>query len=196
MQNNKMDTSAVYTMFEEIKENQAEQLTTIKKMLSTVVPASTASVPALTSGDSEKIEMLTAKLDTVREKLNIPLKHRHTIDFMGNWAIIALAVTVGAFIASLWVINNQRQTIAQFRDNDLKYRYIQMRGEATPEDILKLRELFEFNRAPDNIKTIRQQVERYEQLIRQQAENEARAKLNASEAQRLQNQAETVKGGK
>jgi hypothetical protein len=129
----------------------------------------------------------------VSEQLGRPLKHHHTIDFMGNWALISLVLTVGAFIASLWVIDNQRQTIAQFRDNDLKYRYIRMRGEATPEDILRLRELFEFNRAPDKIKLIRRHVERYEQLILQQAENEARARLNASEAERLNSEAEQIK---
>jgi DNA-binding transcriptional MerR regulator len=195
MQNDKMDTSAVYTMFEEIKENQAKQLTAIKELQSQPDPMSAESTPALTTEDGEKIEMLTEKLDNVSEQLGRPLKHCHTIDFMGNWALIALVLAVGAFIASLWVINNQRQTLAEFRDNDLKYRYIQMCGEATPEDILRLRELFEFNRAPDNIKTIRRQVERYEQLILQQAENEARAKLNDEQAKQLKQKAETVKRG-
>jgi hypothetical protein len=193
MQNDKMDTSAVYTMFEEIKENQTKQLTAIEKLQPD--PMSAEAAPALNSEDGEKIETLTAKLDTVSEKLNIPLKHHHTLDFMGNWALIALVLAVGAFIASLWVINNQRQTLAGFRDNDLKYRYIQMRGEASPNGIERLRDVFDWNRNPDSIRTIRRQVERYEHLIQQQAENEARARLNATEAQRLQNQAETVKRG-
>ncbi len=191
-----MDTGKVYTMFEEIKENQAKQLTAIEKLQSQPATTLTESTPALTSEDGEKIETLTAKLNRVDEKLNLPLKHHHTIDFMGNRALIALVIAVGALIASLWIIDNQRQTITQFRDNDLKYRYIQMRGEATPNDILQLREVFEFNRNPDNIKLIRQQVERYEQLIQQQAENEARAKLNDEQAKQLKQEAETVKGGK
>ncbi len=191
-----MDTGKVYTMFEEIKENQAKQLTAIEKLQSQPVLTLMESAPALAPEDGEKIETLTEKLDRVDEKLNLPLKHHHTIDFMSNWALIALVLAVGAFIVSLWVINNQRQTITQFRNNDLKYRYIQMRGEATPNDILQLREVFEFNRNPDNIKLIRQQVERYEQLIQQQAENEARAKLNDEQAKQLKQEAETVKGGK
>ena len=193
-----MDTGKVYTMFEEIKENQAKQLTAIEKLQSQPAPTLTESTPALalTSEDGEKIETLTTKLDTVSEKLNLPLKHHHTIDFMSNWTLIALVAAVGAFIVSLWVINNQRQTLAQFRDNDLKYRYIQMRGEATPNDILQLREIFEFNRNPDNIKLIRRQVERYEQLIQQQAENEARAKLNDEQAKRLEREASKIKGSR
>ena len=35
-------------------------------------------------------------------------------------------------------------------DNDLKYRYIKMNGEATPDRIAELEELFELNR--DNAK--------------------------------------------
>jgi hypothetical protein len=191
-----MDASAVYTMFEEIKENQTEQLTAIEKMFSTFIPASTASVPTLTSGDSEKIETLNEKLNIVSEQLNRPLKHHHTIDFMGNWAIIALMLAVGAFISSLWVINHQRQTLAGFRDNDLKYRYIQMHGKATPTDIERLRNVFDWNRNPDSIRTIRHRVERYEKLVQKQAENEAQARLNDEQAKQLKQEAETLKGRK
>ena len=194
--NDTMDSSQVYTMFEEVKENQAKQLTAIEKMFSKLVPGSAAYTPALDPEDGEKIETLTAKLDRMDDRLNLPLRHHHTLDFMGNRALIALVMAVGALIASLWIIDNQRQTINQFRDNDLKYRYIQMRGAATYADILQLREVFEFNRNPDNIKLIRRQVERYEQLIQQQAENEARAKLNDEQAKQLKQEAETVKGGK
>ena len=194
--NESMDSSHVYIMFEEVKENQAKQLTAIEKLQSQPAQTLTESAPALAPEDGEKIETLTEKLDRVDEKLDRPLKHHHTLDFMGNRALIALVLAVGALIASLWIIDNQRKTLAGFRDNDLKYRYIQMRGEATPNGILQLREIFEFNRNTDNIKLIRQQVERYEQLIQQQAENEVRAKLNDEQAKQLKQEAETVKGGK
>jgi hypothetical protein len=187
----KMDTGKVYTMFEDVK----ALLTKLVAAQATPAPAPEPA-PALAPEDGAKIETLTTKLDRIDEKLDRPLKHHHTIDFMGNWALIALVVAVGVLFVSLWINHNQRQTIGQFRDNDLKYRYIQMRGEATPNDILQLREVFEFNRNPDNIKLIRRQVERYEQLIQQQAENEARAKLNDEQAKQLKQEAETVKGGK
>jgi len=71
-----------------------------------------------------------------------------------------------------------------------------MKGEATSTDILRLRNVFEFNRNPDSIKIIRQQVERYEQLIRQQAENEALARPNDEQAKQLRQEAKSVKGAK
>jgi hypothetical protein len=186
-----MDTGKVYTMFEDVK----ALLTKLVAAQATPTPIPEPAL-AINPEDGEKIEMLTEKLDRVDEKLDRPLKHHHTIDFMSNWALIALVAAVGVLFFSLWVIDDQRQTIGQFRDNDLKYRYIQMRGEATPNDILQLREVFEFNRNPDNIKLIRRQVERYEQLIQQQAENEARARLNDEQAKQLKQEAETVKGGR
>jgi hypothetical protein len=185
----KIDAPAVYEMFEKLKE-------LITKGVARLTPASAESAPALGPEDGKKIETLAEKLDLVDEKLDRPLRHHHTIDFMGNWALIALATAVVAFLTSLWVIDHQRRTLASFRDSDLKYRYIQMRGEATPGDILQLRNVFEFNCNPDSIKLIRRQVERYERLVREQAENEARARLNDEQAKQLKQEAETVKGGK
>jgi hypothetical protein len=186
-----MDTGKVYTMFEEVKALLTKSAAAQAKSAPAPEPA-----PAFGPEDGEKIETLTVKLDTVSEKLDRPLKHHHTIDFMGNWALIALVAAVGVLFISLWINHSQRQTIGQFRDNDLKYRYIQMRGEAVPADIERLRDVFDWNRNPDSIKTIRRRVEQYERFVQESAEKAERARLNAAEAERLQNQAETVKGRK
>jgi len=186
-ENGTIDTSKVYEMFEEIKDLVTE--------FTAALDTTPESAPALDPEDGKRIETLTEKLDSVSEKLSHPLKHHHTLDFMGNRALIVLVEAVGALLVSLWIIHNQHDTIARNRDNDLKYRYIQMHGEATPADIIRLRNVFEFNRNPDSIRIIRQQVERYEHLIRQQAENEARAKLNDEQAKQLRQEAETVRGG-
>ncbi len=50
-------------------------------------------------------------------------------------------------------------------DNDLKYRYLKMKGEATPERIAELEELFEQNRDNAKIRQIKRDVEEYEQTI-------------------------------
>jgi len=188
MSYDKMDSSAVYAMFEEIKEDLN------KRPAQQSVPAQpTATASKISAEDIDKIERLTESLDSVNEKLDIPLKHRHTIDFMSNKVLIVLAAAIVALMISAVIVRNQRDTIKQFRDNDLKYRYIQMKGQASPEDILMLQEVFDFNRNADSIKIIRQRIERYEQLIQQQAESEARARLNAEEADQLQQQVEKLK---
>lgn len=50
--------------------------------------------------------------------------HKHTLDLTANKILIALAVVMTVVVVLVCVINNQWQTIDQFRDNDLKYRYI------------------------------------------------------------------------
>ncbi|MEG2611995.1 MAG: hypothetical protein RR971_00695 [Alistipes sp.] len=47
-------------------------------------------------------------------------------------------------------------------DNALKYRYIKMKGEATPERISELEDLFEINRDNTKIRQMSKDVEDYE----------------------------------
>ncbi len=116
MQNDKIDFSTVCEMFEEMK-GKIEKIES--KLDAPPTPATIPTAPTLTTEDGEKIETL-ARLDTVSEQLSRPLRHRHMIDFMSNWALIALAVAVTGVIIMAWMIRNQRE----FRDNDLKYRYV------------------------------------------------------------------------
>lgn len=51
-------------------------------------------------------------------------------------------------------------------DNDLKYRYIKMKGEALPDRIAELEEIFELNRDNTKIRRMKKDVEEYEQTIR------------------------------
>ena len=192
MQNEKSDLSTVCEMFEEVK----EKIENIESKLDAPPPAPTSAVtpiaPALAPEDSEKIEALTARLSTVSEQLTRPLKHRHTIDFMSNWALIALAVAMTGIIIMAWVIRNQHE----YRDNDLKYRYVKMLDGATPDEIERLETNFTYRRNADSIRAVRRRVVEYERLIQQEAEKSERARLNSAEAERLKNAAETVKKGK
>ena len=47
-------------------------------------------------------------------------------------------------------------------DNDLKYRYIKMKGDATPDRIAELEELFELNRDNAKIRQMKKDVETFE----------------------------------
>jgi hypothetical protein len=72
-----------------------------------------------------------------------------------------------------WILANQRQTISQYKDKDLKYRHIRMHGQTNEEDLCRLVWQFQYS---DSIKIIRRQVERYEELVKEQAEKVERAK--------------------
>lgn len=57
----------------------------------------------------------------------------------------------------------QRKEIATYKDNDLKYRYIQMQGEISPAGVITLDSIFENRR--DSVRIIRRQVIQHEKAI-------------------------------
>ncbi len=63
----------------------------------------------------------------------------------------------------------------------------------TPGEIERLETNFTYRRNTDSIRTIRRRVVEYERLVQQEAEKSERARLNSTEAERLQNQIDNVK---
>lgn len=78
-------------------------------------------------------------------------------------------------------------------DNDLKYRYLKMKGEATPERIAELEELFELNRDNTKIQEMRRNVEEYERTIQLKMQLEEQARLKEREAEHLTDKANSIK---
>jgi hypothetical protein len=100
---------------------------------------------------------------------------------------------MGLMILGLsYFIGNQRQTITLYKENDLKYRYIKMQGQINEDNLYRLEQQFKYN---DSIKIICKQVEKYEELVKEQAEKFERAKRNSKDADRLHKQKESIRNG-
>ena len=78
-------------------------------------------------------------------------------------------------------------------DNDLKYRYIKMKGEATPDRIAELEEIFELHRDNAKIRQIKRDVEEYERTIQRKVQLEEQARRKKREADRLNENASRLK---
>ncbi len=78
-------------------------------------------------------------------------------------------------------------------DNDLKYRYLKMKGEATPDRITKLEEIFELHRDNAKIRQIKRDVEEYERTIRRKMQLEEQARLRTHELEELNNRVDNIK---
>ena len=81
----------------------------------------------------------------------------------------------------------------QLAANDLKYRYIKMKGEATSNRIAELEEIFELNRDNAKIRQMKKDVEEYEQTIQRKVQLEEQARLKEREAERLNKNASRLK---
>lgn len=67
-----------------------------------------------------------------------------------------------------------------------------MYGEVSSENLLKLENVFTYNRDKKKILIIRKQLKKYEELENEQAEMMERMRLNDSEANRLEREVEKL----
>ena len=175
----KMDTSAVFEMFETINnklDKKADKLVEPVQMDMTVVNILT--------------EQLESVIEAVREPTQVKHQYRHTIDIRSSKVFLSLMVMALMIMGLSYFIGEQRRSISQFKNNDLKYRYIKMQGQTDEENLYQLERQFQYG---DSIKIIRKQVEKYEELVKEQAERIARAKRNNEEADKLRKDAESLK---
>jgi len=93
-------------------------------------------------------------------------------------------------VVIVWAIANQRETINQFKENDLKYRYIKMQGQTNEENLYRVEQKFQY---VDSIKIIRKQVERYEELVKEQVERIERTNQNDKQVERLHKESKSLR---
>lgn len=181
-----IEINEVYTLFEEIKE--------LIKKGNNNAPA--VIQPEIELPDLSVISELTDKLQETIEEVRKPVKTEchHTFSIASNkifFSVIGMGLTL---LACMFAIYHQREEIASYKDNDLKYRYVKMQGATAPENILSLENIFENRR--DSVKIVRKQVEQYEKAVLEEAKRLEKAKLKEQEAERLKREAESLKQSK
>ncbi len=78
-------------------------------------------------------------------------------------------------------------------DNDLKYRYIKMKGEATSDRIAELEEIFELHRDNTKIRRMKKDVEEYERTIQRKVQLEEQVRLKKFEVEALDSKVDEIK---
>ena len=141
---------------------------------------------------SDEVKSLVQKLKTTIEDGVHNFKH-HRIGFETPfvcWTIvIETALIMGLFT---WIIISEKPNQDRI-DNDLKYRYIKMKGDASAEQIATLENIFELNRNNEAIEQIRKDVETYEEAVRKQAVLAEQARLKEQAAKEQENKAKSIK---
>lgn len=237
MYTDRMDTSAVYGLFEELKQSltemtaslkgrseqqttdlsrieellgkmntlskqevfSPEQIRVLEEILTKSVVAGMEIVFEKQDGwDAEKKETLQAieaKIDEMGKESRTVIRKEHvfSLDFKNSKTVITLCCM--GLVHSFSLVGNfwQMRQNSQLSDNDLKYRHIKMYGEANQEKLMDLETVFTYQRDEKQIALIREQVKTYERLVKEQAEKTERARLNTSQANELQKQAEFIK---
>lgn len=141
---------------------------------------------------TNEVKTLVQKLKTTIEEGVHNFKH-HRIGFETPfvfWTIlIETALIFGLFT---WIIISEKPNQRE-EDNDLKYRYIKMKGDASAEQIATLEEIFELNRNNEAIEQMREDVETYEEAVRKQAALAEQARLKEQAAKEQESKAKSIK---
>jgi uncharacterized membrane protein YhiD involved in acid resistance len=181
MSTNKIDVSTVCEMFEKLSDKLDKQ-------------TSDKSVEPI-QVDLVAINSMAERFEDIIREARKPVKveHHYKIEIASNWVFLSL-LGMGLMILGLsYFIGNQQQTISRYKDNDLKYRYIKMQGEADEENLYRLEKMFEYQ---DSIFLIRKRVGKYERLVKEQAAKLERANRDKEDLERLYKQKENIKNAR
>ena len=107
------------------------------------------------------------------------------------WGFSGMFAAIVVLAVALYFV---RQPNYERIDNDLKYRYIKMKGEASPKLIENLENIFELNRDNNKIRQMRKDVKAYEEAVRKRAALAEQARLKEQAAKEQENKATSIKG--
>ena len=119
------------------------------------------------------MDNLQASVESIEVPAELPpriVQHRISLAIESKgvfWTMIGMMSSIIVLLCTIlyWTAKPNYDRI----DNDLKYRYIKMKGEAPPERITELEEIFELNRDAAKIREMKKNVEEYERTIRQKS---------------------------
>ena len=120
-------------------------------------------------------------------------RHTYTLDisssktFLMMFAMLGCIFLQGAFI---YRISENNRLLAA---NDLKYRYVKMRGEIKEKELMELETIFRDKQHTAMRDTVRNQVERYEEAVRRRAEQLEQASIKERKAYKLLQDAEHLR---
>ena len=143
------------------------------------------------------IEQMGQAVEAAAKPENLPVQehlHTYTLDISSSKTFLTMFVMMvciflqGAFI---YRISENNRLLAV---NDLKYRYVKMRGKIGEKELTELETVFwdkQYTAIRDNV---RNQVERYEEAVRRQAERLERATVKERKAKRLLDDVKRLRG--
>ena len=142
------------------------------------------------------MDNLQTSIDAIEIPAELPpriTQHRITFSSESPFTLyLVLFLFIGCMILSSALYFATRPNYDRI-DNDLKYRYIKMKGEATPERIAELEELFELHRDAAKIREMKKDVEAFEKVVKQKAMHDEQVRLNEQAAKHFEQQLKRIK---
>lgn len=143
------------------------------------------------------IEQVGQAVEALKRPGALPVQeHRHTytLDIKSLKTFLTMFALLGGIFlqaAFIYRISENNRLLAA---NDLKYRYVKMRGKIGEKELTELETVFRDEQYTAIRDTVRNQVERYEEAVRRRAEQLERATVKERKAKKLLDDVKRLRG--
>ena len=163
-----------------------------KSQLSSEVLNSLAEIKAKQQEQYDKVKVMFRDTNENIESGIANAKH-HRISIDEPHTLITFVVMAAIIVVLAVALYMAKRPDYDRIGNDLKYRYIKMKGDASAEQIATLEDIFELNRNTEAIEQMREDVETYEEAVRKQAALAEQARLKEQAAKEQESKAKSIK---
>ena len=142
------------------------------------------------------IEQVGQAVEAAAKPENLPVQeHRHTytLDLKSSKTFLTMFVMLGGIFLQAAFIYRISENNRLLVENDLKYRYVKMRGKIGEKELTELETIFWDEQHTAMRDTVRNQVEWYEEAVRRQAERLEQATVKERKAKKLLDDAEILR---
>ena len=143
------------------------------------------------------IEQVGQAVEAAAKPENLPVQeHRHTytLDIKSSKTFLTMFAMLGCIFlqaAFIYRISENNRLLAA---NDLKYRYVKMRGKIGEKELTELETIFRDKQHTAMRDTVRNQVEWYEEAVRRRAERLEQATVKERKAKKLLDEVKELRG--
>ena len=186
-----------HTALPGVKTEQEREFTDRYNTLLTQLAGKLGTINHETQQTHTLIEQVGQAVEALTRPDTLPVQeHRHTytLDISSSKTFLTMFVMLGCIFlqgAFIYRISENNRLLAA---NDLKYRYVKMRGKIGEKELMELETIFRDKQHTAMRDTVRNQVERYEEAVRRRAEQLERAASKERKAKKLLDDAAQLRG--
>ena len=186
-----------HTALPGVKTEQEREFTDRYNTLLTQLAGKLGTINHETQQTHTLIEQVGQAVEALTRPDTLPVQeHRHTytLDISSSKTFLTMFVMLGCIFlqgAFIYRISENNRLLAA---NDLKYRYVKMRGEIKEKELMELETIFRDEQHTAIRDTVRNQVERYKEAVRRRAEQLERAASKERKAKKLLDDAAQLRG--
>ena len=186
-----------HTALPGVKTEQEREFTDRYNTLLTQLAGKLGTINHETQQTHTLIEQVGQAVEALKRPGALPVQeHRHTytLDIKSSKTFLTMFVMLGGIFlqgAFIYRISENNRLLAA---NDLKYRYVKMRGEIKEKELMELETIFRDEQHTAIRDTVRNQVERYKEAVRRRAEQLERAASKERKAKKLLDDAAQLRG--